>query len=155
MIKLKPIKEMFPEVKMDDYNEYVEGIDYDDILEYFADILISVSDKDYQGDTRYLIRDREDGRIGISIIGWGSCTACDELQGCESFEELEELILHIVNSIKWFDNAKECLYYLNNHDWKGDHLWYDTSKKWTKKFIKRSKQYIYDNYCLIISMKKR
>lgn len=92
--------------------------DYMPMLEDFADMVIKVDDDDYQGDSFVLYEDN--GRYGYLTFGWGSCSGCDALQACETWEEVQELYDHLQNSIKWFANGKQALKWFKEHDWEGD-----------------------------------
>lgn len=120
------------------YPHHTEGYgpcDYQPILEDIGSILLQVDDQDYQGDSRVLFE--KDGKFGILIFGWGSCSGCDALQACDTWEALEDEIQSIQNSVKWFDSANECLAYFENHDWKGDYSYHQDE---TKKFIEQGKE---------------
>lgn len=95
--------------------------DYQPMLNAFGDILIQVDDNDYQGDSRLLYEN--DGKFGVLIFGWGSCSGCDALQACYSIEEVQKLCDELQNDIKWFDTAKEAHSWFIEHDWEGDYSW--------------------------------
>ena len=119
-----------------DYPIYHEQCDYNYIVEDFGHVAIQVDDEDYQGDSRILF-DNEDN-YGILIFGWGSCSGCDALQRCESWEELTELYDELLYSVTWFDTKEECIDYLNTHDWEGDFCWNEK----TREFINRAIEYL-------------
>jgi hypothetical protein len=85
-------------------------------------IIIKIDDHDYQGDS-YLLYNGYDGNnhYGILIFGWGSCSGCDALLSCDTWEEVETLRKHLEASVKWGTKA-ETLAYLKDHDWQGDAL---------------------------------
>ena len=58
--------------------------DYQPMLNAFGKVAIQVDDDAYQGDSRLLYD--ENGKIGVLIFGWGSCSGCDALQACGSLE---------------------------------------------------------------------
>ena len=97
--------------------------DYDPMIKAFGNVVIQVSDDGYQGDTRVLYNNK--GKIGHLIFGWGSCSGCDALQACESYDDLQELCNELENDIKWFVDAKEALVWFKSHDWQGDFIWHD------------------------------
>lgn len=111
--------------------------DYQPMLDAFGRIVIQVDDIDYQGDSRLLYD--EDGKIGILIFGWGSCSGCDALQACDTFEELQELCDTLQNNIKWFDDKKQALEWFNTHDWQGDYSW---CAEETKEFVNKCIDYL-------------
>lgn len=100
-------------------------------------IAVQVDDNDYQGDSRLLYD--ENGKIGVLIFGWGSCSGCDALQACGSLEEVQKLCDELQEDIEWFDDKKQALEYFTNHDWKGDHSWHQTE---TRKFINKCIEYL-------------
>lgn len=114
---------------------------YNPMLETFGEVLVQVDDNDYQGDTRVLYKD-ENGRYGHLMFGWGSCSGCDSLQACESYEDIENLAESLYNSIKWFDSKEECLEWFNKHDWKGDYSWYYQE---TRDYVEKAKEFLSKN----------
>lgn len=116
-----------------DYDGGYGPSDYQPIVNDLGEILIQVDDEDYQGDTRVLIK--KDGKFGVLIFGWGSCSGCDSLQSCETVDELEKLINDTQENVKWFDSASDCLDYFKTHDWQGDYSWHQEE---TKRFVKES-----------------
>ena len=78
-------------------NAWVNGeeyyMDYENIVSCFGEIRIELHDDDYQGDERYLLE--KNGKYGYIIIGFGSCSGCDWLQGCSTKKEKIDLILEI------------------------------------------------------------
>lgn len=85
--------------------KYEEIADYQPMLEEFGKILIQVDEDDYQGSS-YLLYDNG-GHYGYLCFGWGSCSGCDELQRCESMEEVQELMDKLYNDITWFENIQD------------------------------------------------
>ena len=100
------------------YTEFWDWCDYQPMLNEFGKIVLQVDDIAYQGDSRVLYDN--DGRIGVLIFGWGSCSGCDALQACNSLEDVQELCDELQDSIRWFDNKQSALEYFKNHDWEGD-----------------------------------
>ena len=128
------------------YNEHNEDSfylwdDYQPMLNAFGKIVVQVDDDSYQGDSRILYDN--DGRIGHLIFGWGSCSGCDALMGCETIDEVQELCDKLYGDIKWFDNKKEALDWFNKHDWEGDFLW-QLYEEETIKYITKCKEYLCD-----------
>ena len=111
--------------------------DYQPMLNAFGKIAIQVDDNDYQGDSRLLYF--ENGKIGVLIFGWGSCSGCDALQACGSLEEVQELCDSLQEDIKWFDDKKQALEYFTNHDWHGDYSWHQAE---TKEFVNKCIEYL-------------
>ena len=92
--------------------------DYTPIINSFGDILFTLSDDDYSGDTFVLYY--TGGEWGYLEFGWGSCSACDALQGCSTWEEAEELYSQLQDKILRFYKTKDILNYFMNHDWCGE-----------------------------------
>ena len=84
--------------------------DYQPIINHIGKVLVQEDDEDYQGDTFVLLE--KDSKYGFLNIGWGSCSGCDALQGCETLTELESLIESIIDEVKWFDTLDSCLEYI-------------------------------------------
>lgn len=99
--------------------------DYTPIINSFGDVLFTLSDNDYSGDTFVLYY--TGGEWGYLEFGWGSCSACDALQGCSTWEEVEELYSQLQNKILRFHKTKDILNYFMNHDWRGE--WLSSTKK--------------------------
>lgn len=90
---------------------------YLDLVKGFAPvILLEVSDDDYQGDTRLLLRDAE-GRWGYLRFGWGSCSGCDSLQACDSLPELSDLRDELARGVHWEADPYALAYWLAHRDW--------------------------------------
>ena len=61
--------------------------DYEQLIESIGiQIIVSVSDDGWQGDTRLLFY--EEDKYGFLVFGWGSCSGCDALQACQSKKEV-------------------------------------------------------------------
>lgn len=95
--------------------------------------LLQVDDSDYQGDTRVLFK--SGAKYGWLQFGWGSCSGCDELQGCGSVGELQQLCDRLEQSVKWFDSKDDARRFFKSHDWEGDYSWHAEEQK---QFINRA-----------------
>lgn len=131
---MKPIQEVYPEYAKDEQHGYFYGPgDYNPLLQSFGvEILLQVDDDDYQGDTRLILRDGD--RYGLLIFGWGSCSGCDALQGCESMQEVDQLRQSLFDGIKW-DSLQGLLDYITNKDWELEYCWHHEE---TKEFVRQS-----------------
>ena len=118
----------------DDY--FFGPYDYQPIIEHFGDVLIQVDDADYQGDTRVLLKGFRG--YGILIFGWGSCSGCDALQACKSYDEIDALIQDLDNDIIWFSSLESCKNWVKNRDWE---LQYSYHCDETKEFIDKVLNY--------------
>lgn len=132
-MRMKAIEEVYPDALesdgywwgASDYGRMVESLGYDTLLQ--------VDDDDYQGDSRYVLRDNS--RYGILIFGWGSCSGCDALQACGSYKELSDLRDGLHDSIKWHDSAAGLLTYIREKDWDLDYAWHSSE---TRQFIEQA-----------------
>ncbi len=125
---MKPIEEVYP-------NHQYGDADYGPMLESIGhQILLRVDDSGWQGDSRVLFADGE--RRGYLQFGWGSCSACDALKAADSYQELEQLRVSLVESIRWFATASDALKWFESHDWEGDYSWHADEQK---VFVARAK----------------
>lgn len=136
---MKDIKEVYPNLEIEDefgYNYFDRESDYTPLLESFGyEILLKVDDEGYQGDSRLIFKDGD--RYGLLIFGWGSCSGCDALRACESYDEIDKLRHELLNDIRWFNSAKEILDYITHHDWTLEFCWYSDE---FKMFIRKAKK---------------
>jgi len=125
-------KEIYPEAFEE---SYCAPYEYQPMLDSFGKILIQVDDDNYTGDSRVLY-EGENGTVGYLLFGWGSCSGCDSLQSCNSFEEVDVLIESLKNQIKWLPVA-EMLEFFKTHDWEGDYTYHRTEQaKFNEEVIK-------------------
>ena len=108
------------------------GLDYDYgelVATMPGYVLHSFDVGDYQGDTFYLLKDGT--RYGVLVFGYGSCSGCDALQGCESdVQRVTELRNDMYNSIVWRESAEMMRDYLNTRDWSLE--WYGNMNDWNE-----------------------
>jgi len=123
------VKDLYPQS-----SDYFSAYSYQPMIDSFGKVLIQVDDNDYQGDTRVLLE--KANSIGLIIFGWGSCSGCDALQGCENMDDLQKLYDSMESSVKWFASAEQALCYFEDHDWEGDYSWHN---KETRVFVSKSK----------------
>jgi hypothetical protein len=114
--------------------EYV-STSYGDIVNGFGSVLLEVTDGDYQGDSRFLLKDGE--RVGWLQFGWGSCSGCDALEACDSKADFDELAASLKSEVKWFDSKKAALKFFEEHDWEADYSWHDDEQK---QFVAQAKE---------------
>lgn len=141
---MQDIRLVYPGIRESDKDWFDAPGDYTPLLESFGyEILVREDDQEYQGDSFILYFDRNgdhgehDGmdQYGILIFGWGSCSGCDALQGCQSYREIDDLRKSLHESIRW-DSARSQLRYFETHDWDGDyHRSSDACKKWIAESI--------------------
>ncbi len=97
--------------------------DYGPLLGSLGEIVVRVDDNNYQGDSRVLYRaagDR-DGIWGFLFFGWGSCSGCDALQACDTYEDVEKLRQGLAESIAW-GTVAETEARLRSKDWKASYM---------------------------------
>ena len=126
---MRTAAELFPNEADEELKDgsFYGPADYNVIVNEFGNVLLSVEDDDYQGDTRTLLE--KDGKYGWLQFGWGSCSGCDALQACNHIVEIQTLMDELHKSIKWFDTKAECLAFFQTHDWEGDYSWHDENQK--------------------------
>ena len=126
---MKTAEELYPDYAEEEKKDgsFYGPSDYTPILENIGDILLRVDDDDYQGDSRVLYAEGE--RIGYLQFGWGSCSGCDALQGCDHISEIQALMKNLCDNVHWFANRAEALEWFNTHDWKGDYSWHDAEQQ--------------------------
>jgi len=111
--------------KMDYYS-------YEDLLEsYGHKILIKVDQDDYQGDSMVLFYNEKidtNQKYGFMVYGWGSCSGCDALEGCDSnYKEVQDLADSMEQSITWFESYKDFKRYIDDRG-KDSVNWYDNGE---------------------------
>lgn len=128
---MKPLKESFPDIQNSSisYEELLDSIGYNRAVQEDS--------WGYQGDSLVMFIDGE--RIGYLCYGWGSCSVCDALQGCYTYEEFDNLRNLLHNSIIWQDSEEAFVNFLDTHDWEGDYIWHTGV---VADFIKRCKEYL-------------
>ena len=130
---LRSAKEIYPDCISPD-GGFNAPAGYQPILNEFGNILVQVDDDDYQGDSRILYENN--GQYGYLQFGWGSCSGCDSLQGCNSVLELDELIESLCMAIKWFDSKQDAIEFFETHDWEGGYDHKEKLKEFVEKVIK-------------------
>lgn len=108
---MKTAKELYSSERVEKFGVW----DYNPMLKEFGDILIEIDEDDYQGDSFILYKNED--KYGFLTFGWGSCSGCDALQGCNNIEEVQELMDSLYNSIQWFDDLKSVKSYFETKDW--------------------------------------
>lgn len=93
---------------------------YDDLIESMdVEVLIEKHDGSYQGDSFYLVQKGDE--YGLLIFGWGSCSGCDALEGCSTYERVVELRNDMYEEIDWMP-LDEFKNYVLNKDFETE--WY-------------------------------
>ena len=96
------------ELYMNPFMQY----DYTPIINNFGEIILREDEDGYHGDTHVVIK--SDNKFGYLVFGWGSCSGCDRLQACETYEDIQELMDSLYNDIKWFESFNSLKEYINN-----------------------------------------
>lgn len=94
--------------------------DYSLIYKSFGAVVFKQDIGRWQGDTQILLKNQELDKFGYLMFGWGSCSGCDSLQRCDSYDEIDELIGLLWGQIRWFDDDKEALKFFEEHKWDCD-----------------------------------
>ena len=132
------VRALFPDASLRSYifmgatRSYLTGVsDYDPIIQSFgADARQQQNGVDVGDlDTRALLR--KDGRYGFLNFGWGSCSGCDGLQACSSYEDVEDLITSLKGDIKWFDTLAQAQAYIANDEERQGSYYYH-QEEWEK-----------------------
>lgn len=106
------------------YEYYSPPMHYDQIVATQGEMLGNWTLGDWQGDYVYLLQNED--KYAFTVIGYGSCSGCDALEGCENDEEFNELKDSIINGIVW--GTKQDVYdYINNQE---ANRWYFHEEDW-------------------------
>lgn len=116
---------------------YADWCSYGPMINAFGNCVVRVDEDAYSGDT--LVLYDNDGTIGYLKFGWGSCSGCDALQGCSTYEELQELCDYLQNQIIWFGDVTAALDWFEQHDWEGDYI----DRGLMMKFFTKALGYLY------------
>lgn len=93
---------------------------YDDLIESMeVEVLIEKHDGSYQGDSFYLVQKGDE--YGLLIFGWGSCSGCDALESCSTYEQVVNLRNNMYEEIDWMP-LDEFKNYILNKDFETE--WY-------------------------------
>jgi hypothetical protein len=81
---------------------------YQSLLERYVEVEDSGAAGDWQGDYIFRVRERDGGRLGYVVVGYGSCSGCDAYEAASSWntpdeenENLAVLAEDIYNDIRW------------------------------------------------------
>lgn len=114
----------------DDDSDWFSASDYTPVLERLGTIVVRVDEEDYQGDSYVLYSGggERSGTWAFLTFGWGSCSGCDALQGCESVEEVVTLLEQLRNDMRW-GTTEEITAILNAPEREGE--WYAREESWS------------------------
>ena len=111
-VKLYKLKDSYP-FEGDD-NIFSDMSYYELLYCIDAYIIDYENENNYQGDSWYLFK--KDNKYGYLVFGWGSCSACDMLQGCYQFNQVIELLNDLDARIVW-KSKEDMLEYFETKDW--------------------------------------
>lgn len=67
----------------------------------------------YQGDIAMVLGDGQ-GRFAATVFGYGSCSGCDALEACDSWDEIEAMADQMTSGLEWRETRSEI--YQELHD---------------------------------------
>jgi hypothetical protein len=106
------------------YEWYTPPMGYDQIVALKGEIVKDWTLGYYQGDYVYLLKN--DDLYSLVVVGYGSCSGCDALEGCENDEDFEYLKQSIINSIV-FTSKEDLIKDLSNTE---SNRWYFYEEDW-------------------------
>lgn len=75
--------------------------DYGPLLRSFGfEVLHEETEENHSG-ISYLLYRTAGGEYGFLAFGWGSCSGCDALRACKTWEEVEQLRRTLMRKIVW------------------------------------------------------
>ena len=121
------VRKLFPSTDAEEPNR-IPYMSYDTIVEKFGTVVASTEDDGYQGSSYYVIKrlarrmyeENESAQYGYLTFGWGSCSGCDALLGCSSYDELQELVDGLEASVRWFPTKNALKAWAKDFDWGGE-----------------------------------
>ncbi len=138
MHELDLVKKAYPFAEIN--GVYHKQWNYIPLIETFGEVVLKVEDPDLSGDCRVLLWDG-DQLFGILWFGFGSCSGCDALKQCGSYEDLLRLHLAFARSIEWKE-AQGLYKYVTSKDWATHPLMHGINKGRTETFLKRVARYL-------------
>jgi hypothetical protein len=136
-------KDLFPSCMEDDFFD-AGTLGYESILALFGQEVVDQRIGSHQGDTLVLLKQPGSEVYGYLCFGWGSCSYCDALQSCKSYEDLDELIESLRAMVIW-KNAHDMKKFFLEHDWKGDYQGSEPEQKEFVDNVLRYFSYLRDN----------
>lgn len=110
-------KRLYPDAM--DADGYWSGpCGYEPIVRECGRVLLERSDSDYQGDTFAVVE--RDGRFGFLGFAWGSCSGCDALQACDSYDAVGELADRMIDGVVWEPSLRDLLAWLDRAEERND-----------------------------------
>jgi hypothetical protein len=94
----------------------IDIYDYDLIAPlYGLPVLYSWTENSYQGDAFFILQG-DDGRLGLLMYGYGSCSGCDSLQACTTTQDVADLANQMFADTRWFDDKDAMRAYIDSDD---------------------------------------
>ncbi|MFE7717550.1 hypothetical protein ACFU44_00740 [Nocardia rhizosphaerihabitans] len=98
-------------------------------------VISSDLNQDYQGDIAAVVQEShywnkfsDYDKVGFIILGYGSCSGCDQWEASSTVEQrLQDAAVH-ANNIRWFNTVKELTEYLRSSD--RQYEWYGHEERW-------------------------
>jgi len=111
-------------VEQDDDNWYGLTINgeypsYDLLIKSVSDFVtwtVIAGNEDYQGDY-YAFGEDQKGNYYYVTTGYGSCSGCDELEACQTVEDLEKLRADIRRGVARFDSIETFVNHFKEDEW--------------------------------------
>lgn len=101
----------------------IDLYDYDKLATLFGlPILYSWEEPYYQGDAFFVLQG-EDGRLGLMVYGFGSCSVCDALQACSTTQDVADLANEMLEETRWFDDKDAMRAFINDPESKLNDWW--------------------------------
>ena len=125
MSNLNPfeLEESMELVKHEEWCEWDEEYRIDTYEYSYETLINSITDKvdwkvvsgftDYQGDFFFFGEDKL-GKVYFVNSGYGSCSGCDALKACDTYEELLSLRERLKTKIRQFDSLDEFVEWFND-----------------------------------------
>ena len=126
MIPIEQVYESTRRYSWVDYMPLIKSIDPG------IDWLVAVDEDDYQGDSLLLGKARDTGKFYFLTYGWGSCSGCDALQGCENLGDLASLRQDLAKDMREFASASEVMAWLQAKDWRLEFVSADLAKEFVE-----------------------
>ena len=81
-----------------------DEIGYGDVVDSFGfHVILTERFGTWEGDIVTVLKD-DDNRYGFLVIGFGSCSGCDTIQGIRTVPTLKSFAMGLYRDIRWFDN---------------------------------------------------
>jgi hypothetical protein len=101
----------------------VDLYDYEKLVTlYGLPVLYEWEEPYYQGDGVFILQG-EDGRIGLMVYGFGSCSGCDALQACSTTQDVADLANEMFEGTRWFDDKEAMRAFIDDPESKLNDWW--------------------------------